>query len=160
MLAHAHWHLTTMPTACLRFFTVFGPRQRPDLAISQFMRLISRGDEVPMYGDGDSSRDYTFVEDVVRGVIAAYDRMDQFGYRIWNLGGSAPVPLREMIATIARTVGREARIKPMPMQPGDVEKTWADLTRSARELDYAPRTAFEEGVRRQWAWMNVGAGET
>jgi UDP-glucuronate 4-epimerase len=156
MLAHAHWHLTRMPTACLRFFTVFGPRQRPDLAISQFMRLISRGDEVPMYGDGESSRDYTYVEDVVRGVMAAYDRVDSFGYRIWNLGGSAPVPLRRMIETIARTVGREARIKPMAMQPGDVERTWADLTRSAKELGYTPRMPFEEGVSRQWQWMNGG----
>ncbi len=156
LLAHAHWHLTRMPTACLRFFTVFGPRQRPDLAIGQFMRLISRDEEVPMYGDGESSRDYTFVADVVRGVISAYDRVDRFGYRVWNLGGSSPVPLREMIATIARTVGREARVKPLPMQPGDVERTWADLTRSALELDYQPQTAFVDGVALQWAWMKQG----
>lgn len=153
LIAHAHWHLTKMPTACLRFFTVFGPRQRPDLAIANFLRLVSRGDEVPMYGDGASSRDYTFVEDVVRGVLASYDRIGAHGYRIWNLGGSSPVPLAEMIATIGRTVGREPRIKPLPMQPGDVERTWADLTRSTAELDYRPRTPFEEGVRRQWEWL-------
>ncbi len=157
LLAHTHWHLTQMPTACLRFFTVFGPRQRPDLAISQFLGKISRGDEVPMFGDGGSSRDYTFIDDIVRGVVASYDRIDRHGYRIWNLGGSSPVPLREMIAIIARTVGKDARIKPMPMQPGDVERTWADLTRSTAELGYAPQTAFEEGVRRQWAWTNSKA---
>jgi UDP-glucuronate 4-epimerase len=155
LIAHAHWHLTRMPTACLRFFTVFGPRQRPDLAIANFLRLVSRGDEVPMYGDGASSRDYTYVDDVVRGVLASYDRIGEHGYRIWNLGGSSPVPLAEMIATIGRTVGREPRVRPMPVQPGDVERTWADLTRSAAELDYRPRTPFEEGVRRQWDWLKA-----
>lgn len=155
LIAHAHWHLTRMPTACLRFFTVFGPRQRPDLAIANFLRLVSRGDEVPMYGDGASSRDYTYVDDVVRGVLASYDRIGEHGYRVWNLGGSSPVPLAEMIATIGRTVGREPRIRPMPVQPGDVERTWADLTRSAAELDYRPRTPFEEGVRRQWEWLKA-----
>lgn len=155
LIAHAHWHLTGMPTACLRFFTVFGPRQRPDLAIANFLRLVSRGDEVPMYGDGASSRDYTYVDDVVRGVLASYDRIGEHGYRIWNLGGSSPVPLAEMIATIGRTVGRQPRIRPMPAQPGDVERTWADLTRSAAELDYRPRTPFEEGVRRQWEWLKA-----
>lgn len=153
LIAHAHWHLTRMPTACLRFFTVFGPRQRPDLAISQFLRLVSRGDELPMFGDGTSSRDYTFIDDIVAGVIASYDRIDRFGFRIWNLGGSSPVSLREMIATIVRIVGRDARIKQMPMQPGDVERTWADLARSGGELDYRPATPFEVGVRKQWEWF-------
>ena len=86
LLAHAHWHLTKMPTACLRFFTVFGPRQRPDLAISLFLGRISRGEEIEVFGDGASSRDYTFIGDIVQGVIAAYDRIDHVGYRIWNLG--------------------------------------------------------------------------
>lgn len=157
LIAHSHWHLTKMPTACLRFFTVFGPRQRPDLAISQFLGIISRGDEVPMFGDGTSSRDYTYIDDIVAGVIASYDRIDQLGYRIWNLGGNTPISLSEMIATIARVVGREARVKQMPMQPGDVERTWADLSRSAKELDYKPTTMFEEGVRRQWEWVGSQA---
>ncbi len=156
LLAHSHWHLTRMPTACLRFFTVFGPRQRPDLAISHFMRRISQGQEISMFGDGESSRDYTYIDDIVRGVIASYDRIDRHSYRIWNLGGSSPVTLKDMIAAISRTVGREARIKQLPMQPGDVERTWADLSRSRAELDYAPATPFDEGVRRQWAWMSAG----
>lgn len=155
LIAHAHWHLTRMPTACLRFFTVFGPRQRPDLAISQFLRLISRGDEVPMFGDGTSSRDYTYIDDIVAGVVASYDRIDRFGYRIWNLGGSSPISLRDMIATIAAVVGRESRIRQLPMQPGDVERTWADLARSTAELDYRPMTPFAEGVRRQWEWVRT-----
>ena len=154
LLAYAHWHLTRMPTACLRFFTVFGPRQRPDLAIALFLGRISRGEPIDVFGDGSSSRDYTFIGDIVQGVVAAYDRVDRFGYRVWNLGHSEPVSLREMIATIARTVGREAGIVPKPAQPGDVERTFADLTRSRAELGYAPRTPFAEGVAKHWAWMS------
>ena len=112
-----------------------------------------------MYGDGASSRDYTFVEDVVRGVLASYDRIGAHGYRIWNLGGSSPVPLAEMIATIGRVVGREPRIKPLPMQPGDVDRTWADLTRSAAELDYRPRTPFEEASDADWLKARHGNAE-
>lgn len=152
LLAHTHFSLTQMPTACLRFFTVFGPRQRPDLAISLFLGLVSRGEPVPMFGDGESSRDYTFIGDIVSGVTSAYDRIDHFGYRTWNLGGSEPVTLRAMIATIGRTVGKEPRVRRMPARQGDVERTYADLTRSGAELGYRPLTAFAEGVARQWEW--------
>ncbi len=152
LIGYTHWHLTRMPTAMLRFFTVFGPRQRPDLAIQSFLRRISRGEAIRMFGDGTTSRDYTYIDDIVQGVISAYERIPQHGYRIWNLGGSAPVTLREMIATIGRVVGKEPNVTPGPTQPGDVERTWADPTRSAAELGYTPRTPFEEGVRRQWAW--------
>jgi UDP-glucuronate 4-epimerase len=152
LIAYTHWSLTKMPTACLRFFTVFGPRQRPDLAISLFLRLISRGEEVPMFGDGGSSRDYTFIDDIVSGVLSAYDRVDSFGYRVWNLGGNEPVSLREMIATIGKIVGREPRVRQLPDRPGDVERTYADLSRSQAELGYLPGTRFAEGVARQWEW--------
>jgi nucleoside-diphosphate-sugar epimerase len=154
LIAHTHWHLTKMPTACLRFFTVFGPRQRPDLAISMFMRRIAAGETIPLYGEG-TSRDYTFIDDIVAGVLASYDKIDKHSYRIWNLGGSHPVPLEEMVSTIARVVGREAKIERGPMQPGDVQRTWADLTRSTAELGFRPTTSFEEGVRRQWAWFGA-----
>lgn len=154
LLGYTHHRLTGMPTAMLRFFTVFGPRQRPDLAIQSFLVRISRGEKIVMFGDGTTSRDYTYIDDVVSGVVAAYDRIDRFGYRVWNLGGSSPVSLREMIATIGRVVGKEPRVEPGPAQPGDVERTWADLTRSKAELGYSPQTLFEEGVRRQWAWIN------
>ncbi|MFO0835171.1 MAG: GDP-mannose 4,6-dehydratase [Phycisphaerales bacterium] len=150
---HAHWHLTRMPTACLRFFTVYGPRQRPDLAISTFLGKISRREDISVFGDGSSSRDYTYIDDIVSGVVASYERIDQHGYRVWNLGGSAPVRLDEMLATISRVVGHEPKITRLPMQPGDVLRTWADPTRSGRELGYSPTTGFEDGVRKQWEWM-------
>ncbi len=153
---HTHWHLTKMPTACLRFFTVYGPRQRPDLAISTFLGKISRREDISVFGDGSSSRDYTYIDDIVSGVVASYERIDQHGYRVWNLGGSAPVRLDEMLATISRVVGHEPKITRLPMQPGDVMRTWADLSRSTRELGYSPTTGFEDGVRKQWEWMRKG----
>ena len=158
LLGHTHWHLTKMPTAMLRFFTVFGPRQRPDLAIHSFLVRIAKGERIKMFGDGTTSRDYTYIDDIVSGVIAAYDRIDQHGYRIWNLGGSAPVSLKEMIATIGRVVGKEPKVEPGPMMPGDVDRTWADPTRSAAELGYHPTTAFETGVERQWAHVKASDG--
>lgn len=151
LLAHAHHALTKMPVACLRFFTVFGPRQRPDLAIQQFILRISRGESIRMFGDGSTSRDYTFIDDIVAGVLASYERIDSHGFRVWNLGGNHPTSLRDMIATIERVVDRPARIELAPAQPGDVERTYADLSRSRSELAYVPRTPFHEGVARQWA---------
>ncbi len=153
LLAHTHWHLTKMPTACLRFFTVFGPRQRPDLAISLFLKRISRGESIDVFGDGSTSRDYTFVADIVRGVLAAHDRIDRFGYRIWNLGNSEPVTLSDMIATIARTVDRAPKLVRKPAQPGDVERTYADTSRAKSDLDYDPKTSFSDGVAKHWEWM-------
>jgi UDP-glucuronate 4-epimerase len=155
LIGHTHWHLTRMPTACLRFFTVFGPRQRPDLAINLFLHKALKNEPIVMFGDGSSSRDYTFVDDIVAGVLASFDRIDRFGFRIWNLGNSSPVTLRDMIATIQRVTGRELPVKPMPMQPGDVERTFADLTRATAELGFKPTTTFAEGVARQWAWIRA-----
>jgi UDP-glucuronate 4-epimerase len=154
LLCHSHHHLTGMPVACLRFFTVFGPRQRPDLAISLFMRRIHDGQEITMFGDGSASRDYTFVEDIVSGVLAAADRIDEHGFRIWNLGNSSPIALRDLIASIARVVAREPVIRTAAAQPGDVERTWADLTRSTTELGYHPSTSLEAGLGKQWAWLS------
>jgi len=152
LIGHTFAHLYNVPVACLRFFTVFGPRQRPDLAIGKFMRLIARGEPVPMFGDGSTSRDYTFIKDIVTGVVASYDRIVDHGYRIWNLGGSDPVTLTEMIDTIGRVVGKPPILQRMPIQPGDVERTFADLTRSTNELGFRPTTPFEEGVGHQWKW--------
>ncbi|HYE60890.1 MAG TPA: GDP-mannose 4,6-dehydratase [Phycisphaerales bacterium] len=152
LIGYTHWHLTKQPVAMLRFFTVFGPRQRPDLAINLFMRKICAGDTVQLFGDG-TSRDYTFIDDIVSGVLASYDRIPQYGYRVWNLGGNHPIGLDEMVNTIAKVVGQPAKIERGPMRPGDVQRTWADLTRATAELDYQPKTPFEEGVGRQWAWM-------
>jgi UDP-glucuronate 4-epimerase len=153
LLAHSHWSLTRMPTACLRFFTVFGPRQRPDLAISMFLGRVGAGQPITMFGDGSTSRDYTYIDDIVTGVLASHDRITSHGYRIWNLGGSEPVSLATLIRAIGATVGKDPRIEQKPMQPGDVERTFADLARSRAELDFAPKTRLTDGLSRQWAWM-------
>ncbi len=156
LLAFTHHALTKMPVACLRFFTVYGPRQRPDLAVSLFLSRVARGETIEMFGDGGTSRDYTYCDDITAGVLSAWERIDAHGCRVWNLGNSAPVSLREMIATIGRVAGSEPRVVQKPMQAGDVERTYADLTRARAELGYEPRTAFAEGVARQWAWMRGG----
>lgn len=160
LICHTYGRLFGMSIAALRFFTVFGPAQRPDLAISQFMRRIAAGEEVPMFGDGTTSRDYTYIDDIIAGALAAFDlverraRSDSAGFcRVFNLGGSQPVALLEMIEAIAKVVGRPARIKRLPMQPGDVERTFADLARSEGELGYRPRTTFHDGLSRQWEWL-------
>lgn len=160
LVAHTFHSLTGMPISCLRFFTVFGPRQRPDLAIARFLDLINRQVPEAMFGDGSAQRDFTYVDDIVRGVLAAYERTPAYGFRIWNLGGSHPITVREMVDTIARVVGKPSTITPGKPSPGDVERTYADLERSASELDFAPSVPFEEGVRRQWSWLRSRGAET
>jgi UDP-glucuronate 4-epimerase len=158
LIAHAHHHLTNLPIAMLRFFTVFGPRQRPDLAMSLFLDKISRSETINRFGDGTTSRDYTFVGDIVAGIVRSYERIDGFGYRIWNLGGDHPTTLNELIATVGEIVGKEPVVNEMGMQAGDVERTWADLSRSRDELGYSPSTSVRDGLIAQWAWMNANAG--
>jgi UDP-glucuronate 4-epimerase len=150
LICYTYWHLYRLPVFCLRFFTVFGPRQRPDLAIHKFTRLISRGLPVPVFGDGSTSRDYTFVEDIVSGILASLDRCDR--YRIYNLGGSDPVTLSHLIQSLESVIGKTAIIDRRPAQLGDVERTFADLTRSKAELDYAPRVSLREGLQRFVQW--------
>ena len=154
VICHTYWHLYRLPMVCLRFFTVFGPRQRPDLAIAKFLRRVRDDEPIEMFGDGTTSRDYTYIDDIIAGVRAAIAQVTpQTGYRVYNLGGSEPVALKDMIATIERVTGKQARIERKPTQPGDVDRTWADLTRSRAELGYRPTTSLEAGVQRQWAWM-------
>ncbi|MCC6580430.1 MAG: GDP-mannose 4,6-dehydratase [Phycisphaeraceae bacterium] len=157
LLCHTYWHLYKLPTFCLRFFTVFGPRQRPDLAIGKFLRMVSEGKPIPIFGDGTTSRDYTYIDDIVTGIVAALDKCDR--YRVYNLGGDHPVTLTQLVETVQKVVGREAIIDRKPMQPGDVERTWADLARSRSELGYAPKTTLEDGIRKQWEWMQAQANE-
>jgi UDP-glucuronate 4-epimerase len=149
-LCSVYASLHGMSISGLRFFTVFGPRQRPDLAIAKFATLINEGHPISVYGDGSTSRDYTYIADVVSGVLASLDRLKP-GFRAYNLGGDHPVSLSEMITIIERVVGKPAIIDRLPMQPGDVERTSADLTRSKTELGYNPSVSFEEGIRRFWA---------
>jgi len=154
LICHTYWHLHRMPIVALRFFTVFGPRQRPDLAINKFLQLVARDETIPMFGDGSTSRDYTDVADIVSGILASVEHCTpERGFRVYNLGGSSPVSLSEMIATIGRVVGKQPRIEQQPMQPGDVNRTYADLTRSKAELGYEPTTTLEAGIRKQWEWL-------
>lgn len=153
LLGHTHWTLTRQPVAMLRFFTVYGPRQRPDLAIAAFMKRIREGQPINVFGDGSMTRDFTYVDDIVEGIVNATRAIASHGYRVWNLGHDNPVRLDAMIATIEHAVGRKAIINRMPDQPGDVKQTWADLTRSRAEIAYNPKVSFAEGVARQWDWM-------
>ncbi|HEU4698167.1 MAG TPA: NAD-dependent epimerase/dehydratase family protein [Gemmatimonadales bacterium] len=141
--------------AALRFFTVYGPRQRPDLAIHAFMRRMAEGKPLTLFGDGSQARDYTYCDDITAGVVAALDwtATAPVGMEAFNLGGNRPVPLRDMVAEVAAALGAEPVIQWAPMQPGDVQHTFADLTKSGRVLGYAPRTAFPEGVRRFAEWF-------
>ena len=158
LLCYTYHHLHHLPIFCLRLFTVFGPRQRPDLAIGKFLRLAQQGKPIPMFGDGSTSRDYTFVEDIVSGYCAALERCGTPGlpgYRIYNIGGNHPVSLSEMIDIIGQVTGQRLTIDRKPMQPGDVERTYADLTRSHTELGYSPKTTLAQGIAKQWEWMNA-----
>jgi UDP-glucuronate 4-epimerase len=141
--------------SCLRYFTVYGPRQRPEMAIHHFVRLALAGRPLPMFGDGSSGRDYTFIDDIVDGTVAALDRVAADSFRIYNLGGSRPVLLRELIAAIERAVGCAVQIDARPPQPGDVPITCADVSLAKRELGYAPRVRLEEGLARFVAWYRA-----
>ena len=150
-LGHVYHHVYGMDIAMLRFFTVYGPRQRPDLAIHKFARLIEDGKPVPVFGDGSTARDYTYVSDTVAGVIACTNR--QFGYEIFNLGGSNTVTLARLIEVLEQTLGKKAIIDRHPQQPGDVPLTYADITKSRKHLGYDPKVGFEEGIRLFVDWF-------
>jgi len=150
LLGYTYWHLHGIAFWALRFFTVYGPRQRPEMAIHKFTRLIDDGEEVPQFGDGSSRRDYTWIEDIIDGVEAAVERID--GYEILNLGESKTTSLSELIGLIARALGKPARIRRMPFQPGDVQATYADISRAAARIGYAPKCPVEAGIPRFVAW--------
>lgn len=150
-LCHSYAHLYGLKTTCLRFFTVYGPRQRPDLAIRRFVENIVAGRPIPVYGDGRSGRDYTFVDDIVDGVVRALGR--DHGFEIFNLGNSKPVLLETMIATLERVLGREAVIERLPMQAGDMAVTCASIEKARAGLGYAPATGFEAGLRATVEWL-------
>jgi nucleoside-diphosphate-sugar epimerase len=155
LLAHAFAHLYALQIICLRFFTVYGPRQRPDLAIHRFTDLIARGHPVRMHGDGSSERDYTYITDCVDGVLAALEwtRAARPGtVETVNLGGGERVRLDRLIALIAKTLGKEARIDRHPDQPGDVRVTDADLAHAGRVLGFKPRVGIEAGIRKFVDW--------
>jgi UDP-glucuronate 4-epimerase len=148
-------HLHGLSVTGLRLFTVYGPRQRPDLAIHKFTRLIAAGKPIELFGDGSTSRDYTWVGDIVDGIIASIDQQGRDAapaYRIYNLGGSQTTSLLELVQKIATALGREPIIEWQPEQPGDMKRTLADVSRAQRELGYSPRVPIEEGIPRFVAW--------
>lgn len=147
LLGHVYSHLYGIRFVALRFFTVYGPRQRPDLAIHKFAKLMAEGKPVPMFGDGSTRRDYTFVDDIVAGVRAAIDYAGS-PYEVINLGNNQTVSLREMIEGLEGALGMKAEIERLPMQAGDVPQTWADVSKAGALLGYAPTTPYQEGVRK------------
>ena len=152
MLCATWAHLYELHAVSLRFFTVYGPRQRPDLAISKFAKLINRGEKVPFFGDGSTARDYTFVEDTVAGLVAAVDRAwPQF--EVINLGGSRPVTLNELVAGIEKASGKKAILDRQPMQPGDVPLTCAATQKSEKLLGFKAKVSLDEGLKRYFAWL-------
>ena len=144
LLCHTFCHLYGMNVAALRFFTVYGPRQRPEMAIHKFTRKILDGEEIDLYGDGSSRRDYTYIEDIVSGVLGALTAPP--GYRVYNLGESATISLADLIALIEKACGKAAVRRIKPPQPGDVPVTYADISRARREIGYDPRTPIDRGV--------------
>lgn len=160
LLAYAFAHLYPMRIICLRFFTVYGPRQRPDLAIHRFTDLVARGQAVRMHGDGSSERDYTYISDAVDGVLAALTRTADAGtsFEVLNIGGGARVRLDRLIALIGAALRCEPRVERHPDQPGDVRLTAADLRRAERALGYRPRVGIEEGIRNFVRWYEETHG--
>ncbi|HEY8188367.1 MAG TPA: GDP-mannose 4,6-dehydratase [Pyrinomonadaceae bacterium] len=152
LLCHTYSHLYGMRCICLRFFTVYGPRQRPDLAIHKFARLISEGKAIPVFGDGTTRRDYTFIDDIIAGVRAAIDYTSS-DYEVINLGESRTVELCELISLLEKELGAKAMIDRQPLQPGDVPQTFADVSKARRLLRYHPQTQIEEGIHRFVEWF-------
>lgn len=154
LLCHTYSHLYGIRCVCLRFFTVYGPRQRPDLAIHKFARLISAGKSIPVFGDGTTRRDYTYVDDIISGVTAAID-YDKSDYEVINLGESRTVELRELIALLEKELDAQAIVDRQPAQPGDVPQTFADITKARELLGYNPQTQIEDGIHRFVEWFNT-----
>ncbi|QDV06699.1 dTDP-glucose 4,6-dehydratase [Planctomycetes bacterium Poly30] len=150
LLCYTHHHLYGIPTACLRFFTVFGPRQRPEMAIHKFVRMTLNGQALPFFGDGTTRRDYTYVDDIIDGVVRSIDRCE--GYEIYNLGESRTTSLKELVELIGEATGVEPILDRQGMQPGDVIVTFADVSKAREKLGYDPHTTVAEGLEKFVAW--------
>lgn len=144
-------HLYGLDLTGLRFFTAYGPRNRPDLAVAKFTKAIQEGRAIPMFGDGSTRRDYTYVEDIADGVVRAMERCK--GLNLYNLGNSSPVVLSELIDTIGKALGKTPKIERQPLQPGDVSQTYADISRARADLGFEPRMSFNDGIRRYVEWL-------
>jgi UDP-glucuronate 4-epimerase len=150
LLCYTYNHLYNLSVTILRFFTVYGPRQRPDMAIHKFTKLIDEGKEIYLYGNGETSRDYTYISDIVEGIISALN--NDFNYKIFNLGNSNPTTLSHLISLIERNLNKTAKIKYLPEQPGDPSVTFADISKSKKILNYNPKIKMEEGIKRFGEW--------
>ncbi|MEM9382410.1 MAG: GDP-mannose 4,6-dehydratase [Planctomycetota bacterium] len=150
LMCYTHHHLYGIPTACLRFFTVYGPRQRPEMAIHKFVRMTLAGEPLPFFGDGTTRRDYTYVDDIIDGILRSIDRCE--GYEVYNLGESRTTSLAELVDLIGKACGVEPVLDRQPMQPGDVIVTYADVDKARQKLGYDPHTTVEEGLQRFVAW--------
>lgn len=161
VMTHVYHKLNDFNVIMLRFFTVFGPRQRPDLAINKFTRLMLNDEEIPMFGDGSTSRDYTYIDDIVDGIVRSIDYVSNNNnvYEIINLGNSSPVKLSEMIRIIGEVIGVNPNIKVLPMQPGDVERTFADVSKAKDLLGYEPKTSFKQGIEKFVSWYKESMEE-
>ena len=153
MLLQNYHQLFGLNAYCLRFFTVYGPNQRPDMAISRFIQRLFDGERIQLYGNGQSLRDYTYVNDIVAGIVRAIERVN--GFEIINLGGARPVALIDLVRKLEQYTGRKARLDYRPEQPGDVSQTAADLTKAAHLLGYQPRVSLEEGLQRMVNWFQA-----
>ncbi len=155
LLCHTWHHLYGMNIACLRFFTVYGPRQRPDLAIRKFCQAVLQDQEITLFGDGSTSRDYTFVADTVAGILGAlrWTGGDGRRFEVFNLGNSHPISLAELVRAVEVATGKTARVRREPMQPGDVERTCADIHKASELLGYHPATPLDQGMLRVVEWL-------
>ena len=156
LACNTHVHLYGMSVIALRLFTVYGPRQRPDLAIHKFTRLLKAGRPLPMFGDGTTARDYTYIEDILQGIEGARLLLESCSdplFEIINLGESSPVALHEMIDILAEEMGVRAEIDHLPAQPGDVRQTFADLTKAQELLGYDPKWDFRDGIKMFLGWF-------
>ena len=155
MLCSTYRDLYGIGSSSLRFFTVHGPRQRPDMAIHKFVKAIAAGQPITLFGDGSSRRDYTYIDDIVSGTVAACERIAPGALDVYNLGGTHTTSLAELVAACEDVVGRAARIERLPLQPGDVPVTYADITNAARDLGYHPTTEVRDGIGRFWDWYRT-----
>ncbi|MCB9307405.1 MAG: SDR family NAD(P)-dependent oxidoreductase [Lewinellaceae bacterium] len=156
LIAYTYHHLYGMEVSCLRFFTVYGPRQRPDLAIHKFTQLALSGRAIPLYGDGLTRRDYTYVDDIVQGIARLIDHPVP-GFDIFNLGNGHPITLLDMVQALESALGKKLEIAMSDKQPGDVEQTFADISKARSAFGYTPRIDFNEGVRRFVEWYALSA---
>ncbi|MBA7641617.1 UDP-glucose 4-epimerase [subsurface metagenome] len=151
LICHTYHHLYRISITCLRLFTVYGPRQRPDLAIHKFAKLIEQDKPIPVYGDGTMMRDFTYIDDIINGMVAAMQKCD--GFNIYNLGESRPIAVNDLVTEIEKAIGKKAVKEYLPPRPGDVERTYADVTKAVNKLGYNPSTTIQTGLAKFVTWL-------